>query len=285
MATKKLRLDFSKVEERSGWNTKVIPDGLHAMKIVGVEVGEAKDGVDMLTYALVPESSTYKTRRFPYYCKIQPNQLFKIRDLATAAGVTIPKKVVNFDPSSIVGKVIAAEVSEETGQYAGRSTIDGTYDVSILDDEDAPASSEDEDEEYEGEEDEADEVEDDETEDADDEEDEEDEDDERREELEAEALPALRKIAKGLEIATAGLKKDDLIEAILEAEAEADEDDEDELDDEDLEDEDLGDEELEDDEDEEEDEEPEPVRRKKAPAKAAPKAAAKALAKRVVKRR
>ncbi|WNN96065.1 hypothetical protein SEA_SCHIMMELS22_34 [Microbacterium phage Schimmels22] len=285
---KKIRLDFTKVEERSGWNTKGIPEGLYRMKVASVVEQEANDGTDMLVYALVPTDQRYAARRFPYYCKLQPNQLFKIRDLLVATGMSVPKKALNIDPAAPVGKEVAVEVTDEVGQYAGRSNANAVYALSILDDgEDAPESDED-DEEYEGDE-EAEEADD---EDYEDEEGDEDEgDDERAEELEALTLPQLRKEAKGLDIDTTGLKKPELIEAILEAEAEADEDDEDEddLDDEDLDDEELEDEEFEDDEDEE-DEEPEPAPRKrptakKPAAKAAPKAAAKAPARRTIKRR
>jgi len=258
---KKIRLDFSKVEERSGWNTKEIPEGLHEMKVVAAEVGEAKDGTDMITYALVPTSPKYKTRRFPYYCKLQQNQLWKLRDLIVATGGTVPKKVTNIDPDLPVGKLIAAEVSDETGQYAGRSTVDGTYGIDILDD-DNDGEEPDDDEEYDDEADEADEVDEDEV----DDEDEEDEEDEE-EDLSGLTIGELRKRAKGLGIDHAGVKKDDLIELILEEEADGEEedDDEDDLDDEDLDDEELEDEEFEDDEDEEEEPPAKPAR--KAPAR------------------
>jgi hypothetical protein len=289
---KKIRLDFSKVEERSGWNTKEIPEGVHEMKIVSVEVGEAKDGTDMITYGLVPTNPKYKTRLFPYYCKLQQNQLFKIRDLLVAAGISVPKKVTSIDPEAPVGKIVAAEVSDETGQYAGRSSIDGIYDRSIAEDDNDAGDEPDDEVEDDEVEDEVDEEEDFDDEEDSEEEDDEDEDgdDELREEIEALTLPELRKRAKGLGIDTAGVKKDALIELVLEEElGDEDDEDEDDLDDEELEDEDLDDEEFEDDEDEEE-EEPEPAPRKrpaarKPAAKAAAKPAAKTAVKRTVKRR
>lgn len=283
---KKIRLDFSKTEERSGWNTRAIPDGLYGLKIAGVEQTEAQDGTAMLVYALVPTDARYKQRRFPFYCKLQQNQLWKLRDLLVAAGISVPKKALNIDPEAPVGKTVAGEIEEETtGQYAGRSSVNAIYGLDVLD-EDASQEADDEDDSEEEEyEDDADDSEDDyEDEDGDDEESDEDED-ELREELEALTLPALRKRAKGLDIDTAGVSKVDLIELVLEEElAEADEDaeDEDDLDDEDLADEDDGDEY----EDDEEEEEPEPAPKKRAAVKRAPaKAAPKASAKRTVKRR
>lgn len=273
---KKIRLDFSKVEERSGINTKRMPEGLHAFKIVGVEDKEAQDGTDMYVFYLVPEVEKYKTRRFPYYCKLQQNQFWKLRDLMVAAGVLdaakAKGKAVNIDPNKAVGKVVAGEVEDETGQYEGRSTLANIYGLDILDD-DSTGVDEDDEEEYED--------------DADEEAEEDDE--ELREELEALSLAALRKRAKGLGIDTDGVKKADLVELVIEEElGEGDEDDEDDLDDEDLDDEELEDEEFEDDEDEDdEEEEPEPAPKRRAPArKPAAKPAAKAApARRTVKRR
>jgi len=265
MAVKKIRLDFSKVEERSGWNTRGIPEGLHKMKVDGVEETEAQDGTAMLVFSMVPTDSRYKSRRFPYYCKLQQNQLWKLRDLLVAAGVSVPKKATLIDPNAPVGKFIAAEVEDETGQYAGRSTVNGTYGLDILDEDNQPGDEDDE-EDYESDEEEA-----------------EEEDEDEAEDLNALSLPELRKMAKGLGIDHTGLKKAELIEAIEEAEDEEEDESDDDLDDEDLEDEELDEEEFED--DEEEEEAPAPRRRAAAaPARRAPAAKA-APAKRVVRRR
>jgi hypothetical protein len=267
VAVKKIKLDFSKVEERSGWNTKKIPEGVHEFKVASVEESEAQDGTDMLIYALVPTDPRYKTRRFPYYIKLQPNQYFKLRDLLVAAGIAVPKRAGNVDPNSPVGKLIACEVSDATGKYEGRSEIDGTYSRDILDDGLSEfAGDEDED-------------------DLDEDEADEPEDEDEGDDLSAMSLPELKRLAKSLGITGyTKLDEDELIEAIEEAQAEGDED-EDDLDEDDLDDEDLDDEdEFEDDEDEE----PEPAPKRRAPARAAPtrKAAAKAApAKRVVRRR
>lgn len=275
---KKIRLDFSKVEERSGWNTKHIPEGLHEMKVVAVDDKEANDGTDMLTYALVPTDPRYKTRRFPWYCKLQPNQLFKIRDLFVAAGIAVPKKALNIDPDKPIGSIVAVEIVDATGQYEGRSEINGIYEQSILGD-DATGPEDDEDEYDEDEE-------------AEEDYDEEEEDDEDEEEVDYSTytLPQLRKAVKDLGEDPTGLKKAELLE-ILEGEEDEDEDDEDEddLGEEDLDEEEDEFDEDEDEEDEEEEEAPAPRRRaasaKKPAAKAPAKKAAAAPARRTVKRR
>lgn len=255
---KKIRIDFSKTEERSGWNTSHIDEGLHKMTIVGLQETNAQDGTDMLVYALVPVEAKLKTRKFPYYCKLQQNQFWKLRDLLVAAGETVPKKALQIDPGKVIGRVVAADVVDDEYQGTLRSTISGVYALSVLDDDEEPEEDEELDDDEELEEPDDEELDDDEE----DEELDEDEGDERAEELEGLSLPALRKEAKGLGIDTAGLKKAELIEAILEAEAEADED-EDDLDD-------IENVEEGEDEEEEEEEEPKPAPRRTARAASAP---------------
>lgn len=275
---KKIKLDFSKVEERAGWNTKQMPEGLYKAKIASVEETEAQDGTAMLVFALVPADDRYKARRFPHYCKLQQNQLWKLRDLFVAAGVPVPKKAVTLDPNQVVGKYIAIEIGDGTGQYADRSEVNGTYGLDVLDEDGSAGDTEpDEDEEYEGDEDESEEE---------GEEEEEAEDEEEEADLDDMTLPELRALAKEYGIKTVKKSKDDLIEELTEALAEDEDDeeseDEDELDDEDLGDEDLEDEEFEEDEEEEE-EKPSPKKRATPARKPAAKAAA--PAKRTVRRR
>ena len=186
---KKIKLDFSKVEERSGFNTKQMPEGLHGFTIVGVEDKEASDGTDMWVFSLVPTNPKYKTRRFPFYCKLQQNQLWKVRDLFVAAGVPVPKRAVTLDPNKVVGKTIAAEVEDDNYQGNLRSTINGVYSIDILED-DAAGDEPEDDEELDGDEVDEDEYEDDETEELADEEyeDEEDDSDEEEDDLDEDDL-------------------------------------------------------------------------------------------------
>lgn len=267
---KKIRIDFSKTEERAGWNTKHIPEGLHKMKVESVQETEAQDGTAMLVFALVPAAAAFKARRFPYYCKLQQNQLWKLRDLLVAVGQTVPKRAVSIDPGVIVGKHIAAEVEDDNYQGNVRSSVNGTYSLDILD-EDGDGAAPDEDEESEEEEYEEEEAE----------EEEEEEEAEEPEEVDLNdmTLAEIRAIAKELGIITVKKSKNNLIDEITDAEADApeeEEEDEDELDEEDLE------EEFEEDEEEEE-EAPAPKRRPAAARKAAPAKAA--PVKRTVQRR
>lgn len=175
---KKMKLDFSKVEERSSINTKRMPEGLHRFKVVSVEDKEAQDSTPMWLFILQPTEEKYRTRRFPYYCKLQPNQLWKVRDLFVAAGLPVPKRVGMIDPEKAVGKEVAGEVTDATGQYEGRSELDGIYGLDVLDDLDDVEPEDDEEDEEEWAEDEADDESDEDDEEFDEDEDDEDEEDE-----------------------------------------------------------------------------------------------------------
>ena len=132
---KRIKIDFTKTEERSGWNTRQIPEGLYKAKVAAVQETEAQDGTAMLVYAFVPEDSRFKSRRFPYYCKLQQNQLWKLRDLLVAAGETVPKRAVQIDPEKIVGKSVAIEVEDDSYNGNVRSSVNGVYGIDILDED------------------------------------------------------------------------------------------------------------------------------------------------------
>ncbi len=264
---KKIRVDFSKTEERSGWNTKRVPEGIYAAKVVSVQETEAGDSTPMLVYGFQLEDRRYRSRLFPFYCKLQPNQMWKLRDLFVAGGESVPKGKGQLDAEKPVGKVVAVEIADDDYNGNERSSIDGVFGTDILDDEPVPGND---DEDEEGDEPDEDEVDED-----------EDEDEADEPDFESMSIAELRKLAKAAGIDTAGLKKAELIEALEEGDEEDEEDEEDDdLDEDDLEDDDFDDDEDDDfDEEEDEEEEPAPKKRKAAPAKAAP------AAKRTVKRR
>lgn len=124
---KKITIDFSKTEERSSWNTRKMPVGLYRMRIASVQLTEAKDGTPMIVYGLQPTSQQFRTRLLPFYCKLQPNQLWKLRDILVAAGQKVPQRAIKLDPEAIVGAVISAEVEDDLYNGFERSTLTGVY--------------------------------------------------------------------------------------------------------------------------------------------------------------
>lgn len=124
---KKITIDFSQTEERSSWNTRKMPIGLYRMRIASVQQTEAKDGTPMIVYGLQPTSQQFRTRLLPFYCKLQLNQLWKLRDILVAAGQKVPQRVIKLDPEAIVGAVISAEVEDDLYNGVERSTLTGVY--------------------------------------------------------------------------------------------------------------------------------------------------------------
>lgn len=136
MTASKMTVDFTNVKERSEFNKKRQPEGDYKGKIVKVEDVKAKDDTPQWLYTIEVGKGVY-----PYYCKHQENQFWKIRNLLIAAGKNVPKKRINVDPNSIVGREIG--VTLEDAEYEGRPQSDiaavlplSELDADDLDDED-----------------------------------------------------------------------------------------------------------------------------------------------------
>lgn len=213
-------------------------DGLYVFAVLEAAKGDPKkhkqfDGMPISVNLVFGDAEALLNRESNFYAALgladNPAIVFPAGD---------PKSGTGLDVSSLGGKKLAQlletvvnldiKLSTQEG-YEGNAEVDGIYkykDVAMS------AGDADEDDADETEDDEADITEDDEAEEAD-ESDEAEGDDEYAEEearLNGLALPALRNEAKALGITLAGLKKDGLVEAILEAtftdEEEADEEEE-----------------------------------------------------------
>lgn len=143
-------IDFTNVKESSGVSKPRMPEGDYKAKIISVTDKPAKDGVDMWEFhiQLVDRASAV----YPYFTKLQENQLWKLRNLLIAAGKQVPKKRINVDPNNLVGSVIGITLID--AEYEGReqSEIDGvlpvdelgeTEEAAVDDDGDEPETDED----------------------------------------------------------------------------------------------------------------------------------------------
>lgn len=158
----KRRIDFSNVKESSGINPKHLEEGDYSAKIVKVEetMKEGDNGkVPMWNFHFQLEDM--KSAVYPYYCKLQENQLWKLRNLLVAAGKQVPKKSVSVDPESLVGKVVAITLEDDEYEGKMKSIIAAVFPVEELtatvdpDDDDDDLETEDEDLEEDGDDEEA----------------------------------------------------------------------------------------------------------------------------------
>lgn len=114
----KISIDFSDVKAPSFSTVHQAP-GVYNAEISGVEMTKTKsDNTNMLVFTIVAG-----TGRYPYYCKIVPNQLWKLRELIEAAGTKVPNKVVQIDPGKYVGAKINVELEDDTYNGKMRSRV------------------------------------------------------------------------------------------------------------------------------------------------------------------
>lgn len=127
-------LDFTNVKEGGGsFNKKRQPEGDYRAKITKVQDSPSKkDNVMQWLFTIEVNGATY-----PYYCKHQENQLWKIRNLFVAAGISIPKKRVNVDPNKVVGKIIGVTLEDDEYEGKMQSNIAATFPASELDGDDS----------------------------------------------------------------------------------------------------------------------------------------------------
>lgn len=140
-------IDFSKVKDGGNFNKARVPAGDYLAKIVKIEDAPAKDETPqyLFTIQLVKRASS----KLPYYCKLQENQLWKLRNILIAGGLSVPKSKQKVDPNRLLNKLIGVTI--EDAEYEGKeqSEIAGVFPAAELgeadDDEVTDDTSDDED--------------------------------------------------------------------------------------------------------------------------------------------
>jgi nucleolin len=130
MATAKV-IDMTNVKDGGNFNKRRMPAGDYPARITKVEDAKSKadDQFQWLFTIAVDNGGTY-----PYYCKLQENQLWKIRNLCIAAGMNVPKKKLKLDPEKLVGKRIAVTLEDDEYEGKAQSVVQATFPLSELDD-------------------------------------------------------------------------------------------------------------------------------------------------------
>jgi hypothetical protein len=127
-------VDFSGVKDGGNFNKTRIPAGDYLAIITKVEDAEAKDETPqfLFTIKIKKRPSTV----LPYYCKLQDNQLWKLRNIFIAAGKNVPKSKQKVDPNSIIGKTIGVTIGDTEYDDKPQSQIDGVFPAAELADSD-----------------------------------------------------------------------------------------------------------------------------------------------------
>lgn len=197
MAQKKT-LDFSQVKDAGTFSPKHKPEGEYLGTITSFEDTKSKSGNAMWVYGITLKGD--RRAVYPTYCLLDPDKLWKLRNVMLAAGFSVPKKRITIDPERLVGKDIGIFLEDDEYEGKMKSVISSYFPASEYSGPDTDVSDDDEepeeDEEYEDEESDEEEPEDEAPDtDEDEDSDEDDTDDEDDEDLEDEP-PAKKAPAK-----------------------------------------------------------------------------------------
>lgn len=124
-------VDFSNVKDRGNFNPRQVAEGDYAAVIVKVEDGESKKDNEF-QYIFTIKLSKFSQNSYPYYCKVVENQLWKLRNIAVAAGLNVPKKRMKFDPNKLEGKKIGVTMADDEYEGKMKSVIDAVFPISEL---------------------------------------------------------------------------------------------------------------------------------------------------------
>lgn len=144
---------MSKVKERS-FNTKHLPEGDYRAKITKCDDHTSKAGNFQWLYTISITDAKGKGAAYPYYCGVEPDQLWKVRNLFVAAGVNVPKKRLKLDPNKVVGRGVGITLEDDEYEGKPKSVIAAVLPLSEVGDADEDADEDDEEVEEEDEEDE-----------------------------------------------------------------------------------------------------------------------------------
>lgn len=185
----KMTLDFSQVKDGGSFSPKHKPEGEYLGTITSFEDTKSKAGNAMWVFGVTLKSD--RRAVYPVYCTLNPESLWKLRQVLMACGIRVPKKKLSVDGNRLVGKDLGVCLEDDEYEGKKKSVITTFFPASEYEGDDTSDDDNDEDpeeEEYEDEESTEEEPEDEAPED--DDEDSEDDSDEDDEEDEEPAPPA-----------------------------------------------------------------------------------------------
>lgn len=153
----KQSIDFTNVKEGGSFSKKHMPAGDYLARVTKVEDAMPKDKSDktpMWLFTIQLKETPSAT--YPYYCKLQENQLWKVRNLLVAAGINVPKKKVAVDPNKLIGKLVAVSLDDteyndkmqsEVAAVFSPNELDGDTGVDDEDEDDVEEPDDDDEEE------------------------------------------------------------------------------------------------------------------------------------------
>lgn len=115
-------VDFTNVKDGGNFNKQRVPAGDYLAVITKVADAKSKSD-DVFQYLFTIKLKKHSQTGYPYYCKLQENQLWKLRNLIIAAGISVPKKKMKFDPAKVLGKTIGVTMEDDEYEGKQQSTV------------------------------------------------------------------------------------------------------------------------------------------------------------------
>ena len=137
-------LDFTNVREVSGINPVRMEEGDYLATVKGVNEKESKKTGNLM-WEFIIGLNDRQTATYGYYCVLDAEQLWKVRNLLIAAGISVPKKKLKVDPNKVVGKTIAVTLEDDEYEGKEKSTIAAIFSANELQPVKVEASEDDED--------------------------------------------------------------------------------------------------------------------------------------------
>lgn len=124
-----------------------VPEGDYKAKIIKAKKGEAKSsGNTMITWTLKITEGKYKGKKIVDRTVLQPNSLFRLRNLLECLGVDVPDKTVKVKYAEYVGEEVGITVTDgEPYKNKIKSEVAEYIPVDQVDEDDEDDEDEDDD--------------------------------------------------------------------------------------------------------------------------------------------
>lgn len=111
------KIDFSDVKDPSPYSPKPVEPGEYLAHVSNVTSQRSKSD-DTLMWVFALKLDSVPGAVYPFYCKLTPNQLWKLHQLGIACGLDMPKSVKTVQAEKFVGKALGVIVEED--EYNGK---------------------------------------------------------------------------------------------------------------------------------------------------------------------
>lgn len=138
----KMTLDFTQTKDQSGYNPKRKEEGEYVGTITTFEDTKSKSGNAMWVFGI--QLKTDRRAVYPVYCLLDPEQVWKLRNMLVCMGYKIPKKRMTIDAKRLVGKDIGIYLEDDEYEGKPKSVITSFF---APEDYSGPSNDDDTDEE------------------------------------------------------------------------------------------------------------------------------------------